>query len=271
MPMIHGINRDSKLIAKSQVEAFNYSLCRRILDHRWFAFNVVTNQLFLKFLPHEFISIVVSNFRGSRITAKPIGIELNGTSLWICCGDECKFAPIRGSINHWKNMDFLFDFFVWHVFLDLYRPQSCAIHMYLFEGLFVMESWYKWEVTVIWFADNFVALALVARLDVVFDLSTHTLPSEGLANGIDSLCHSGVAKILMIPVNDSGLELGGTQIFPSKVCTQKSPNVIVLNQDLYFSFPSFSVNLVSFNCSSLTKRIAKGKLTLLSWSSSLMD
>jgi hypothetical protein len=39
-------------------------------------FNVAADKQLLKLLPHEFISIVIADFGGSRVATQPVGMEL---------------------------------------------------------------------------------------------------------------------------------------------------------------------------------------------------
>ena len=45
----------------------------------------------MEFLPHELVSVVVSDGVRVRVTAEPAEIELLGATARVGCGDRCKF------------------------------------------------------------------------------------------------------------------------------------------------------------------------------------
>ena len=59
-----------------------------------------------------------------------------------------------------------------------------------------------------------MALAFVAFFDVFVDLWAYAFPVVCLRDGVDGSCESGMAKVGMIPFDDSFLEACGYDDFP---------------------------------------------------------
>ena len=59
--------------------------------------------------------------------------------------------------------------------------------------VFITEHGHQRKDSVIGFTHNLVALALVARFHVFFDLTAHTFPVEVLRDGVDRSCGTRVA------------------------------------------------------------------------------
>ena len=76
---------------------------------------------------------------------------------------------------------------------DFDSPWTCTVDMDLLERLLFLECWYQGEDAVVGFSHNFVALALVARFHVFFDLAENSFPIEILGYGVDGLSDSGMS------------------------------------------------------------------------------
>ena len=118
-------------------------------------------------------------------------------------------------------MDFVFCCFAGYFILDPDCLGSGVVHLDLLPWIPVAHCRHEWYLPVFTFTNNFEALALVTRFDMLFDLVAHIFPSVYLLDAIDSSSNSRVAEIHVIPINDSSL------------CAWRDPNLRFECVDLY--------------------------------------
>ncbi len=92
----------------------------------------------MEILPHEFISVVMSDGAWARVTAEPAEIELFCTAARVGCGDCCEFEPICGCIYHHEDVQLNLE--IYPVMSDLTQTaQGHVLSLECFKGIVVTE------------------------------------------------------------------------------------------------------------------------------------
>ncbi len=91
----------------------------------------------MELLPHEFITVVMSDSVRVGITAEPAEIKLFSTAARVGCGDCCKFKPLCSCIYHREDVQLELRPFSCNIRIYSYHPSSSAVHMDFLKRVFV--------------------------------------------------------------------------------------------------------------------------------------
>ena len=91
----------------------------------------------MELLPHEFITVVMSNSVRVGIMAEPAEIKLFCTAARVGCGDCREFEPMCGGIYHHEDAQLELRPFSCYVRFYMYFPRSCTLYVYLLKWVFI--------------------------------------------------------------------------------------------------------------------------------------
>ena len=94
----------------------------------------------MKFLADKFAAVVVTAFRGPRISTKLLFVELRGTDFGVGRGNESKFEPSASCVYHRHHMDLVFDFVARRFGTDSNHPGAAQSTCTFSNGILALRA-----------------------------------------------------------------------------------------------------------------------------------